>query len=314
MKNLGLIFVFAITFLPNLVAQPLNNFAGDIIKEAETKSSETLSISDFKPDANLSFGASILNAERTKPSVAFISSAILPGSAQAANGKWVRASIYALTEAVTVFYYFNRNNAAKRQEKAYENYANQNWSVVAYAQWLVNYSEENNLANGYAELASNISGKSPDFSNTTNDWLKVDIRTLHNVEQKTPYVFESKRSSYFSHLLPEYGSQQYYELISKYWQFQSGWSDIHQNPSLNPNFPYYKWDGSDASPQFYLGRDKAAEFNDNYRLAGNILNLIVINHIVAAFDGLLTVKLKNSRLQAHTNLMRSDSFSLVLHF
>ena len=103
-------------------------------------------------------------------------------------------------------------------------------------------------------------------------------------------------------------------MISKYWQFQSGWSDIHQNPSLNPNFPYYKWDGSDASPQFYLGRDKAAEFNDNYRLAGNILNLIVINHIVAAFDGLLTVKLKNSRLQAHTNLMRSDSFSLVLHF
>ena len=314
MIKLGFTFFFLLGILPSLIAQPLNNFSGNILKETEAVQHNIITLSDFKPEANQGFGSSFINAERTSPGFAFISSAIIPGSAQAANGKWVRASIYALTEAATVFYYFNRNNAAKRQERAYESYANSNWSVVAYAQWLVNYSQENSLTNGYQDLAANIAGKSPDYSNTTNDWLKVNIGILHSVERETSYIFESRRASNFSHNLPSYGSQQYYELISKYYQFQSGWSDIYQNPSLNPNNPYYKWDGSDSSPQFYLGRDSAAEFNDNYRLAGNILNLILINHIISAFDGMLTVKLKNSRLQAHANLMRSDSFSLVLHF
>ncbi|MFA5668630.1 MAG: hypothetical protein WC967_05250 [Balneolaceae bacterium] len=314
MRSVVLLLFISVFATLNSFAQPLNNFSGSIIKVDDSAPSTELSLADFKMEASSGFGARVLEAERTNPGVAFLSSAILPGSAQAANGKWVRAGIYALTEAATVFFHFNRKAVAKRQEREYEQYANTNWSVVAYAQWLVSYSQEYNLENNYQQLASNIAGKSPDFNNSTNDWFKVDISTLRQVERETPYVFENKRTSNFSHNLPDYGSQQYYELISKYWQFQSGWQDAHEKTWTSPNFPFYKWDGSDASPQFYLGRDRAAEFNDNYRLAGNILNLIVINHIISAFDGLMTVKLKNSRLHAQANLLRLDSFSLVLDF
>lgn len=308
-----LLLIFVFTAM-NGFTQPINNYSGAILKMDESTSSTEITLNDFKMEASSGFGPRLLEAERTNPGVAFLSSAILPGSAQAANGKWLRAGIYALTEATTVFFHFNRKSLAKRQERQYEQYANTNWSVVAYAQWLVSYSQEYNLNNDYQDLANNIAGQSPDFSNTINDWFKVNISTLRHVESQTPYVFENKRTSNFSHNLPDYGSQQYYELISKYWQFQSGWKDAHYGTWVTPNFPFYKWDGSDASPQFYLGRDRAAEFNDNYRLAGNILNLIVINHIISAFDGMMTVKLKNSRLHAQANLLRLDSFSFVLDF
>jgi hypothetical protein len=39
-------------------------------------------------------------------------------------------------------------------------------------------------------------------------------------------------------------------------------------------------------------------FNDSYRLAGNMLTLVVVNHIVSAFDAYFTVKLRNHRLQS----------------
>lgn len=315
MRKLILPFIIALLGTSAGFSQYSKSLTGFITLEdsiAATNNHE-ISIADLNLESS-NFGSKFLDLERKNAGFAFLSSAILPGSAQAANGKWVRAGIYALTEAVTVFYYFNRNNLAKRQERAYEHYADRNWSVMAYAQWLVEYSQEYDLSNGYEELASHISGKAPDYSNTRNDWFKVNLPLLQKIERATPYVFENKRTSNFSHNLPDYGSQQYYELISKYWQFQSGWQDVHLNPNLNPNFPFFKWDGSDASAMFYEGRDRAAEFNDNYRIANNLLSLIVVNHIISAFDGYMTVKLNNSRLQAKANLLRPDSFSLVLSF
>lgn len=50
------------------------------------------------------------------------------------------AAVYFIAEALSVAYYFERNATANRNEQAYERYANQNWSVLAYAQWLVDYS------------------------------------------------------------------------------------------------------------------------------------------------------------------------------
>ncbi len=297
-------------------SQSIHGFTGYITKDdsISAQNNSVVALADMKLTKSTGFGSKIIELERNNPGFAFLSSGILPGSAQAANGKWIRAGIYALTEAATIAYYFNRNATAKRQERDYERYADRNWSVLAYAQWLVDYSQEHHLTNGYEELANHIAGQSPDFSNTRNDWFKVSLPLLQKVERNTPYVLEDRRMSNFSHNLPDYGSQQYYELISKYWQFQSGWQDIFLNPLLNPNFPFFKWDGSDASAMFYEGRDRASDFNDNYRLANNLLSLIIVNHIISAFDGYMTVKLNNSRLQASANLLRPDSFSLVLSF
>jgi hypothetical protein len=274
-----------------------------------------LSINDFSFQQSSN---GFINAQQTVPGVAFLSSAILPGSAQAANGKWARAGIYLAVEAFSIFYYINRNNVAKDQERAYEAFTHQEWSVVAYSQWLIGYYDNNGLSHDKLDqLRTMVGGLDPDFSDTRNDWNRVNINLLQEIERETDLVCGTCGSGDFSHVLPAYGSQQYYELISKYYQFEGGWSDFYaENVAVNnPNYDYlYDNKGDLASPLFLLGAERADRFNNNYRRAGNILNLLVINHVVSAFDALFSVKLKNAQVQASANMMRPDSFSLTLHF
>lgn len=334
MRQTSFILIILLFIPAGIFAQTLNNFSNGIFKENKTekKSTTEIDISDFSYQSAFSNrNSSFLELPRSNPAVAFAASAIIPGSGQAANGKWVRAGIYFAAEAMGIIYYLNRNATARRQEKAYQEFTQQNWSVLAYAEWLVNYSMQNNLNNGWQDLQAYIQGKNPNFDNTTKDWAKVDIQLLRQVERETKFVFNSpagcgstdpascKRASEFTHLLPDYGSQQYYELISKYYQFQPGWRDwygaITASQNQSPSLYQYMWDGTDKPfTLFYQGRDRAQQFNENYRAAGNILTLLVVNHVVSAFDALFTVQLKNSRIETNTNLMKNEQFSVTWHF
>ncbi|MBR9916945.1 hypothetical protein GYB29_04475 [bacterium] len=315
MKNLVLILVISALFTGVNFAQLKSDLAGNIIKVEDLPAERDLSINDFSFQQSSN---GFINAQQTAPGVAFLSSAILPGSAQAANGKWARAGIYLAVEAFSIFYYINRNNVAKDQERAYEAFTHQEWSVVAYSQWLIGYYDNNGLSHDKLDqLRTMVGGLDPDFSDTRNDWNRVNINLLQEIERETDLVCGTCGSGDFSHVLPAYGSQQYYELISKYYQFEGGWSDFYaENVAVNnPNYDYlYDNKGDLASPLFLLGAERADRFNNNYRRAGNILNLLVINHVVSAFDALFSVKLKNAQVQASANMMRPDSFSLTLHF
>ncbi len=315
MKNLVLILVISALFTGVNFAQLKSDLAGNIIKVEDLPAERNLSIKDFSFQQSSN---GFINAQQTVPGVAFLSSAILPGSAQAANGKWARAGVYLAVEAFSIFYYINRNNVAKDQERAYEAFTHQEWSVVAYSQWLIGYYDNNGLSHDKLDqLRTMVGGLDPDFSDTRNDWNRVNINLLQEIERETDLVCGTCGSGDFSHVLPAYGSQQYYELISKYYQFEGGWSDFYaENVAVNnPNYDYlYDNKGDLASPLFLLGAERADRFNNNYRRAGNILNLLVINHVVSAFDALFSVKLKNAQVQASANMMRPDSFSLTLHF
>lgn len=315
MKNLVLILVITALFTGVNFAQLKSDLAGTIIKVEDLPAERDLSIKDFSFQQSSN---GFINAQQTVPGVAFLSSAVLPGSAQAANGKWARAGVYLAVEAFSIFYYINRNNVAKDQERAYEAFTHKEWSVVAYSQWLIGYYDNNGLSHDKLDqLRTMVGGLDPDFSDTRNDWNKVNINLLQEIERETDLVCSTCGSGDFSHVLPAYGSQQYYELISKYYQFEGGWSDFYaENVAVNnPNYDYlYDNKGDLASPFFLLGAERADRFNNNYRRAGNILNLLVINHVVSAFDALFSVKLKNAQVQASANMMRPDSFSLTLHF
>ncbi|MEX0723722.1 MAG: hypothetical protein WD053_07585 [Gracilimonas sp.] len=313
---------WVLLFLPfSTNAQSLSSFNNGLFKGVEQPKETTneIHISDFKYQNNSIENGSLLNASRTKPGVAFVASALVPGSGQALNGKWVRAGIYFATEAVGLIYHLDRNAKARKQEKAYEQFTHNNWSVVAYAEWLVNYSQIHGLTNGWQTLQNQIQGQSPNWDNTKNDWDQVSISTLRSVENSTPFYPEDINGSNFSHELPDYGSQQYYELISKYYQYQPGWRDWYTEVTTaqdqDDSMYEYFWNGEDEPFElFYEGRDRAYEFNQNYRVAGNILKLLVVNHVVSAFDALFTVQLKNSRIETETNLMRLEQFSVTWYF
>jgi hypothetical protein len=242
-------------------------------------------------------GAAALNASggkwTSKPGIAFLSSAILPGSAQILNGRTGRGIAYAAIEAATLAIHADQIRKARDKERRYERFANGNWSVVNYAVWLVGYHDMHELSNPYlSELRQVTQGLQPAYDIGV-DWPSIPIELLRNVERNTLYVYRMSRGqNTFSHVMPDYGSQQYYELISKYYQYGPGWSDFPADKFVLP------WDGSEMSAQFYQGRDQAEAFNDHYRFASNMVSLLIVNHIFSAFDAYFTVKLDASRLKA----------------
>ena len=329
MKKLILFFLFLLPVASGL-AQPLQgSLTGSVIIDDQRHSqhSENLTIEDFRYIPETAFSSEnngFVESARTNAGVAMLSSAIIPGSGQAMNGKWGRAAAYLLVDVAGILYYINRNNTAKRNERAYERYANENWSVLAYGQWLVAYSRANNIQNGYDNpggLQDQVFGKEPTWGNTPNDWNEIVLKDIRAVEVQTPFYFPNGPGSNFSHVVQDYGSQQYYELMSKYYQFVPGWRDFYEansslysNPQANANQFAYSWNPSMGTAQFNRGTFLAAEFNDNYRQAGNILKVMLLNHVVSAFDAYFTVKLKNSRIETQANLMRQESLSVTWHF
>ncbi len=313
MSNLRCYILLFAVFVPLVAtAQPVKQ---QVLQE---KHSDPITMEDFKYNAGelTQNSGSLWNPIRSKPGIALLSSAVLPGSGQAANSKWLRAGAYIAAEALLLTVHLTRLHDAKKQERQYEQFADNNWSVVTYAKWLVNYYEQNNLNNSAIdELRNQVEGLSPSY-NTEVDWNIVDIELLRRVERNTPFIYPDRSGNNFSHVMPNYGSQQYYELISKYYQYGPGWRDFgsDQNGSSLDNPYKLNWDGSDMPFNFFRGSSLAERFNDNYRLAGNMLSLLVLNHVVSAFDAFLTVKIKNNRIKAEANPLKLQSFSLKYHF
>ena len=251
-----------------------------------------------------------------KAGVAMLGSALIPGLGQAANRKWIRAGAYLAADALLLAVHFTSLNQARDRERRYEQFANSNWSVVTYAQWLVDYNEQNNIPNPRIdELRQQVEGVNPAY-NPEEDWRIVDIELLRAVERETLYFSPDGPGNPFSHVLPDYGSQQYYELISKYYQYGPGWNDFGQDRTGGSLDDLYllAWDGSDMPFNFFQGADLAERFNDKYRLAGNMVSLLVLNHVVSAFDALFTVRFNNSRMETETNLFKARQFTLRYHF
>lgn len=229
------------------------------------------------------------------PGLSFISSALVPGLGQAAHHQWIKTGIFAAIEVVTLYSHFHLHNEGHSLEEQYIQYADKNWSVVNYATYLVNYHNHyfpndkitlNSLANSGYDLTTG-----PDYSR--QDWKRVNLDKLHQLENVTYYNGNSGVA--FSHDMPDYGSQQYYELMSKYFQFSPGWRDFnHSNYDVT-------WTLKDMPALFLQGARMANEYNNKFRMATNVLTITIINHFVSAFDAFITTKLRTRHLHVESN-------------
>ena len=253
------------------------------------------------------------------PALSFLASGLVPGSAQAARGNWIRAGAFLLIEAASVYLILDYQRSGEDRRTRYEAFADENWSVVQYANWLVEYHDVNNLANPNLEaLRAMVEGLDPTW-NTDVDWNAIDIGVLRNVERNTPYVTtDNLYASNFSHILPAYGSQQYYELIAKYYQFQAGWRDYLSSEWRDYYFDYpvYQIDrsGGNASPLFFEGALLADQFNSDFRKAGTYTMLLIGNHIVSAFDAYFTYTLHKQQATLSAGVLPGKQLTLSLSF
>lgn len=251
-----------------------------------------------------------------KPGLALLSSGLIPGSGQLVNKNWIRGGLYAALEVVTIYMIIEFDNRGDRGKKRYENYADQNWSVTQYAKWLVEYHDVNGLENSALDdLRDMVAGLEPAFDPSV-DWNNINIDILRAAERNSRFVTPDNLSnSIFSHILPGYGSQQYYELISKYYQFQAGWRDYFDYHDMNNTSPFLiSRNGEYASDMFFRGASLADDFNSDLRLSKNFRLVLIANHLLSAFDSFFTFKLKQNRVQATTSMAPTRYLQLKINF
>lgn len=234
---------------------------------------------------------------RQKPGLAFLSSAIVPGLGQAANSQWWKTALFAGIEIGAIVLHFERRAHARNVEKEYMQIADNDWSVVKYAQFLQGYSQidfdiKDVLTESGLEYYNANGGIMPTFDRDQDQGF-INLSALNDLETATLY---RSTGNPFSHVVPAYNSQQYYELVSKYFQFGPGWRDWDN--SVN------SIDGgvADMSPMWRNHTGIEEEFNDAYRLSSNLIMLVAANHIFSAFDAFFVSQLRLHRASMNSSV------------
>jgi hypothetical protein len=238
---------------------------------------------------------------KEKPGLLFVSSLAIPGLGQAVNDQWWKTALFGAVEITAIALMVDYKTRAKTGMRRTYRYGDNNWSVVNYAEWLHGYYHDVGRKPGSPNVpitqlltpeglaVYNSTGQfpTPNFVNAV-DWSMIDINALRALEKNSIFLTTGRE---FSHTLPDYGSQQYYELMSKYPQFGAGWRDWNNSMNdLNQGV-------NGMSPMFFWHGDMSENFNDLFRNGDNMAMLLITNHVISAFDAYFTIKIRNARLE-----------------
>lgn len=202
--------------------------------------------------------------EKRKPMIAGLLSAVLPGAGQYYNEDYWKTAIFVALEAAAITTSIIYNGKGDDKTDEFENYADQHFSVVKYAEWILEHRTALGLGD---EQTITID---PDV--TKQPWERVNWDELHAAERNVRMGDIS-----FSHTLEHYGEQQYYEMIGKYPQFSHGWDDKPDtspvwNDPVSSNFSFYSTMRGDA--------------NDFYNMADRAILFLYVNHVLSAVEAI----------------------------
>ena len=263
-------------------------------------------------------------AERRSVPLALGMSAVLPGLGQAYNDDWIKGAAVLALEVGLIAGYFIWKNQGLDEEDAYIDYAHEYWSAERYASWLNDYVEFLETEHGAAigaepiDVPSDIDLSSPDsWSTQERSAVRSFFDRIRAVEGE---VFHPETGATFSHKLPYFGEQQYYELIGKYFQFAPGWVDYPNwredgefTQAIDPELSGPGGTKLNIQGQFLEYADEHAHANTLLRRASRVSAAILLNHIVAAFDAAISAKLHNDRLDTDLSLRHDIQGRAVLY-
>ncbi|HDK36215.1 MAG TPA: hypothetical protein ENG82_04830 [Bacteroidetes bacterium] len=93
----------------------------------------------------------------------------------------------------------------------------------------------------------------------------------------------------FAHALPNTKTQQYYEMIGKYMEFNAGWDDVK-----NPDPDIVKQDTSKKSLFYMELRERS---NRALKVATAMTAIVLANHVISAMDAAWTAKVFNKTVK-----------------
>ena len=274
MKSINLIIVFLLSFGYAKInfAQERNEFS-----RIEITNKFISQKSGFKNSSDLNDKVSQnrnVKDETKSPFLGALLSSVIPGAGEFYAKSFIKSAIFFGIEAGLWTAYSVYQKKGNDQTESFQNFADQNWSINKYAGWLVQEQFQ-----GY---------------NVITDPLTTDLNRL----RREVNIVEAQN---FSHQLPPFGEQQYYELIGKYQNFVTGWSDANLNVVNRNNYGSYK---TDMFIGYSYDRQKA---NDYYNKGTTSLTLVVLNHLLSSADAAWSVSMFNKDLKVKTSLkMKED--------
>ncbi len=241
--------------------------------------------------------------------LAFGMSAAVPGAGQVYNRQWVKAAVAIGLEAALIAGYFVYRSRGLDEEKAYKAYAHEYWDPKQYAMWLndyVEFLEQEHGANIGADpvaIPTGIDFTSPDlWSAGDRQMVRSFFDQIRGVEDR---IYHPETGASFSHKLPYFSEQQYYELIGKYFQFAPGWVDYPAwrmgdefTVAIDPEHTGPGFSKPNIQGRFLDYASDHADANTFLRRASRMSAVIVLNHLISAIDAAITSKLHNNRLDA----------------
>jgi len=226
-----------------------------------------------------------LQDQRKSPWLAGGLSVVLPGAGEFYSGSYLKTAAFLAVEAALWIFAYKYDQKGNRQTDFFQNFANAHWSVVNYATYAVQNYAPGGLAN-YPGLF--MAGSKP--------WMQVNWAVLNRMESD---IAQTTPGMYYSHNLPAYNTQQYYELIGKYPQFNQGWDDVQGKA-----FTY--GDQLSAESLWYMGQRGQA--NTYYTTASTFVAIALVNHVVSAVDAALTAGSYNRGLHASVGSQAVPSY------
>ncbi len=214
------------------------------------------------------------------PLISGILSIVVPGTGQIYLKSYFKALLFLAIEGTTIYLNYHYSRKGDDQTLFFQNFADENWSVVRYAQWLNEWADK---LGGSASISIN-----PDES--LKPWKRVNWDQINSAERTIKE---------FSHTLYPYGHQQYYEMIGKYPQYSQGWNDSKfSRGEYSIAGEYY----FDTKGNFIRYSQMRGEANDYYNIADKALIVTITNHLISFVDAILTTNNLNSKVKANTSL------------
>ncbi len=226
-----------------------------------------------------------------KPLLAGALSLLVPGAGEFYSGSYIKSAIFFSAEVAAIAVAIMYNNKGDSKTSQFEAYANAHWSALRYAKWIAAYG---------------VSDYGPtNFSPTQADYDAIDKN--HDFSTINAWESSAEHSEGFSHQLPKYGEQQYYELIGKYNQYKFGWDQYEVNgvtAENNGGIPPSDLKQYDSYvPQqmlnYAVDRGKA---NNYYYAAGVATGIVVVNHLFSAVDAALSANSYNKTFEAQMGM------------
>ena len=262
MKNLFLTFAFLIIILP-VRAQNEKILSGNLQADSRYLFNNNLTGENSPVFSAVQFQST--ESGKKSPLLGGLLSLVLPGAGEFYSESYLKAGIFFVVEAAVVTTAIIYNNKGNTKTDEFQNYADQNWSVVKYAKWMVDHKDVLGLPDNltYSDIIINTDPNLP-------PWQQVNFGKLNYYESQV-----GSNGIGFTHQLPLHGEQQYYELIGKYHQYSPGWAQF--NPADN--------NVHDIPAQMVSYSIMRGDANTYYNHAETAVIGIYLNHFLSTLDG-----------------------------